>query len=131
MHVVRTHNGADDASYACVHQAEDGDGRVGVRLSKDLLAVAGATLKANITTLGPLVLPVPEQARQGRGGGGGQAKGTRAASASNRPGQPTVASPPATSPTTAHPPIYSAVVPGQPGGPQAAGVEGAAIRPRL
>ena len=71
MHVVRTHNGADDASYACVHQAEDGDGRVGVRLSKDLLAVAGATLKANITTLGPLVLPVPEQARQGRGGGGG------------------------------------------------------------
>ena len=46
-------------------------------------------------------------------------------------GQPTLASPPATSPTTAHPPIYSAVVPGQPGGPQAAGVEGAAIRPRL
>ena len=33
----------------------------GVRLSKELMAIAGNALKANITTLGPLVLPVSEQ----------------------------------------------------------------------
>jgi hypothetical protein len=35
--------------------------QVGVHLSKDLMAIAGYSLKANITTLGPLVLPVSEQ----------------------------------------------------------------------
>ena len=30
-------------------------------LSKDLMSIAGHALKANITTLGPLVLPVSEQ----------------------------------------------------------------------
>lgn len=33
----------------------------GVYLSKDLMAIAGHALKANITTLGPLVLPLSEQ----------------------------------------------------------------------
>ena len=33
----------------------------GVYLSKDLMAIAGHALKANITTLAPLVLPVSEQ----------------------------------------------------------------------
>jgi hypothetical protein len=33
----------------------------GVHLSKDLMSIAGHALKANITTLGPLVLPVSEQ----------------------------------------------------------------------
>ena len=42
-------------------QAADAAGVTGVRLSKDLMAVAGAALKANITTLGPLVLPFTEQ----------------------------------------------------------------------
>jgi 3-ketoacyl-CoA synthase len=45
-----------------VTQATDEQGITGVRLSKDLMAVAGAALKANITTLGPLVLPFMEQA---------------------------------------------------------------------
>ena len=36
-------------------------GQVGVHLSKELMAIAGYSLKANITTLGPLVLPVSEQ----------------------------------------------------------------------
>jgi 3-ketoacyl-CoA synthase len=60
-HVVRTHKGGDDAAYSCVYQCEDGDGMVGVRLSKDLMRVAGAALKANVTKLGPAVLPLPEK----------------------------------------------------------------------
>ena len=36
--------------------------QVGVHLSKELMAIAGRSLKANITTLAPLVLPLSEQA---------------------------------------------------------------------
>jgi 3-ketoacyl-CoA synthase len=60
-HVVRTHKGADDKAFNCVYQEQDGDGKTGVSLSKDLMAIAGGALKTNITTLGPLVLPVSEQ----------------------------------------------------------------------
>ncbi|KAH6823526.1 3-ketoacyl-CoA synthase 4 [Perilla frutescens var. hirtella] len=60
-HVVRTHRGADEKAFRCVYQEEDGGGRAGVSLSKDLMAIAGGALKANITTLGPLVLPLSEQ----------------------------------------------------------------------
>lgn len=34
---------------------------MGVRLTKELMAVAGEALKVNVTTLGPLVLPISEQ----------------------------------------------------------------------
>ncbi|WOK98511.1 hypothetical protein Cni_G07223 [Canna indica] len=61
VHTVRTNKAADDHSFACVTQGEDSDGKVGIALSKDLMAVAGTTLKANISTLGPLVLPISEQ----------------------------------------------------------------------
>ncbi|KAF8673139.1 hypothetical protein HU200_048687 [Digitaria exilis] len=61
VHTVRTHHGADDRAYRCVFQEEDATGRVGVALSKDLMAVAGEALRTNITTLGPLVLPMSEQ----------------------------------------------------------------------
>ncbi|TVU25324.1 hypothetical protein EJB05_27816, partial [Eragrostis curvula] len=61
VHTVRTHRGADDRAYRCVIQEEDDAGYVGVALSKDLMAVAGDALKTNITTLGPLVLPISEQ----------------------------------------------------------------------
>lgn len=61
MHTVRTHKGADDKSYRCVMQQEDDGGKVGVKLSRDLLTVAGDAIKTNITMLGPLVLPVSEQ----------------------------------------------------------------------
>ncbi|XP_072968741.1 3-ketoacyl-CoA synthase 11-like [Typha angustifolia] len=61
LHTVRTHKGADDKCYTCVTQEEDSDGKIGVSLSKDLMAVAGDALKTNITTLGPLVLPISEQ----------------------------------------------------------------------
>ena len=46
---------------SCVYQREDDCGRTGVHLSKDLMRIAGHALKANITTLGPLVLPLSEQ----------------------------------------------------------------------
>ncbi|KAL2325185.1 hypothetical protein Fmac_024243 [Flemingia macrophylla] len=61
IHTVRTHKGADDKSYGCVFQEEDEQKSIGVALSKDLMAVAGEALKTNITTLGPLVLPMSEQ----------------------------------------------------------------------
>ncbi|KAH9761978.1 3-ketoacyl-CoA synthase 11 [Citrus sinensis] len=61
VHTVRTHKGADDNCFACVTQEEDSEGKVGVTLSKNLMAVAGDALKTNITTLGPLVLPMSEQ----------------------------------------------------------------------
>jgi 3-ketoacyl-CoA synthase len=53
--------GASDASYQCVYQHEDPTGQVGVHLSKDLMAIAGHALKANITALGPRVLPLGEK----------------------------------------------------------------------
>jgi 3-ketoacyl-CoA synthase len=61
VHTVRTHKGADDKCFGCVTQEEDETGKIGVSLSKDLMAVAGDALKTNITTLGPLVLPLSEQ----------------------------------------------------------------------
>jgi len=59
--VVRTHKGADDKAFRCVYQEQDEVGKTGVSLSKDLMAIAGGALKTNITTLGPLVLPISEQ----------------------------------------------------------------------
>ncbi|XP_075516617.1 3-ketoacyl-CoA synthase 11-like [Primulina tabacum] len=61
IHTLRTHKGADDRAYKCVFQEEDAEGNVGVSLSKDLMSIAGEALQANITTLGPLVLPMSEQ----------------------------------------------------------------------
>ncbi|WCJ23928.1 3-ketoacyl-CoA synthase 11 [Euphorbia peplus] len=61
IRTVRTNKGADDKCYNCVTQQEDQEKVVGVSLSKDLMAVASEALKANITTLGPLVLPISEQ----------------------------------------------------------------------
>ncbi|KAG9443438.1 hypothetical protein H6P81_014778 [Aristolochia fimbriata] len=61
VHVVRTHRGADDRAFACINQEEDETGMVGISLPKDLMTIAGDALKTNITTLGPLVLPISEQ----------------------------------------------------------------------
>ncbi|KAI3513227.1 hypothetical protein L1887_20554 [Cichorium endivia] len=61
VHVVRTHRGADEKAFRCVYQEQDAAGKTGVSLSKDLMAIAGGALKTNITTLGPLVLPISEQ----------------------------------------------------------------------
>ncbi|KAJ4825422.1 inositol polyphosphate kinase kcs1 [Turnera subulata] len=61
VHTVRTHKGADDRNYNCVYQREDDKGTIGVSLARELMEVAGDALKTNITTLGPLVLPLSEQ----------------------------------------------------------------------
>ena len=62
---MRLHNGAEDTAYRCVYQQEDSDGCIGVHLSKDLMAVAGRALKANIVALGRMALPCTEQLRFG------------------------------------------------------------------
>ncbi|KAA8529169.1 hypothetical protein F0562_034032 [Nyssa sinensis] len=56
-----THKGADDRAYRCVYEEEDPQGKVGISLQKDLMAIAGEALKSNITAIGPLVLPASEQ----------------------------------------------------------------------
>ncbi|MCO5591869.1 hypothetical protein L7F22_045862 [Adiantum nelumboides] len=61
VHSVRTHKGADDKAFSCVFQEEDCDMNIGVSLSKELMTIAGNALKVNITTLGPMVLPLSEQ----------------------------------------------------------------------
>eukprot|EP00210_Caulerpa_lentillifera_P003773 g3605.t1 len=60
-HVVRTDHGATDCAFTCMYQLEDEENNVGLRLSKGLMSIAGEALKANITTLAPLVLPIYEQ----------------------------------------------------------------------
>ncbi|THG14101.1 3-ketoacyl-CoA synthase 15-like [Camellia sinensis] len=59
--LVRTHKGMDNRSFKSVHLKEDDKGKKGLSVSKDLIEVAGHALEANITTLGPLVLPIFEQ----------------------------------------------------------------------
>lgn len=59
--IVRTHKGADDRSFKSIYQEEDENMQKGLSLSPDLVEVAGDALKTNITTLGPLVLPLSEQ----------------------------------------------------------------------
>jgi len=63
LHTVRTHTGQNDECYGAVFQEEDDQGIIGVRLQKQIMQVAGDTLKVNITTLGPLCLPLSEQLR--------------------------------------------------------------------
>uniref|UniRef100_A0ACD5UXN1 Uncharacterized protein n=1 Tax=Avena sativa TaxID=4498 RepID=A0ACD5UXN1_AVESA len=61
-HLVRTHASATDGgAYRCVFQEEDDKGNIGINLSKDLMIIAGRSLEANITGIGPLVLPVSQQ----------------------------------------------------------------------
>lgn len=51
----------DNKSYQSIRLKEDSEGRKGISVSKDVIEVGGNALKDNITTLGPLVLPVSEQ----------------------------------------------------------------------
>jgi len=61
LHTVRV-QGSGEAAYECVYETEDDNGERGVRLSKDIVKVAGKTMEKNFTMLGPSVLPVTEQA---------------------------------------------------------------------
>ncbi|GAV81036.1 FAE1_CUT1_RppA domain-containing protein/ACP_syn_III_C domain-containing protein [Cephalotus follicularis] len=61
IHTVHTHTAKSDRSYNCIFRDEDPQGRGGVTITKDLLAVACKTIEANVITLGRLVLPIHEQ----------------------------------------------------------------------
>lgn len=65
QHVVRTQYISED-SYECVYETEDAEHKRGVRLSKELLKVAGRALEKNLTQVGPLILPVSEQLKVAR-----------------------------------------------------------------
>lgn len=62
LHTVRV-QGSGQAAYECVFETEDEKGERGVRLSKDIVKVAGKTMEKNFTMLGPSVLPLSEQAK--------------------------------------------------------------------
>jgi hypothetical protein len=44
QHVVRTNLAASDAAYGCVFETEDESGVRGVKLSKELMSVAGTSI---------------------------------------------------------------------------------------
>ncbi|CAA6674943.1 unnamed protein product [Spirodela intermedia] len=60
MHSLRSHNGADDASYRAAYLEEDHNDNLGVSLKKDLIRVAGVGLRKHICQLAPHVLPLSE-----------------------------------------------------------------------
>lgn len=60
LHVVRTQYVNED-SYGCVYETQDAENLRGVRLSKDIVKVAGRAMEKNFTALGPYVLPISEQ----------------------------------------------------------------------
>ena len=61
LHTVRV-QGSGQAAYECVYEGEDENGERGVRLSKDIVKVAGKCMEKNFTMLGPQILPWTEQA---------------------------------------------------------------------
>ncbi|KAA8499046.1 3-ketoacyl-CoA synthase 4 [Porphyridium purpureum] len=63
--VVRTHQGSEDLAYDSIFQMEDKNGIRGVKLSKNIMDVAGTALKNNITKLAPAVFPLTEHLKFG------------------------------------------------------------------
>ncbi|XP_068648861.1 3-ketoacyl-CoA synthase 1-like [Aristolochia californica] len=57
---LRSHHGADDASYKAAFQEEDADGNMGISLTKDLIRVATEGLRVHIHSLAPRVLPLTQ-----------------------------------------------------------------------
>jgi predicted naringenin-chalcone synthase len=64
LHVMRTQFISDE-SFGCVYETEDPGSHRGVRLSKDIVKVAGRAMEKNFTSLGPYVLPLSEQIKTG------------------------------------------------------------------
>jgi 3-ketoacyl-CoA synthase len=61
LHTQRTQT-SDEEALESVFQCEDEVSNMGVRLSKDVPKIAGKALKHNLTSIGPYVLPIREQA---------------------------------------------------------------------
>ena len=51
--------------FRCVYETEDALANRGVRLSKEIVKVAGRALERNFTSMGPYVLPISEQLKVG------------------------------------------------------------------
>lgn len=64
LHCLRTQYVSDE-SEGCVYETEDEKRLRGVRLSKDIVKVAGRAMEKNLTSLGPYVLPLSEQIKTG------------------------------------------------------------------
>lgn len=62
---LRTQRAFDDKAYFSAFREEDSEGNLGVTLKRDLLQVAGETLRSNITVLGSSILPLSEKLRHG------------------------------------------------------------------
>lgn len=60
LHTVRVQSNSEEA-YQCVYEAQDEEDNRGVRLSKEIVKVAGKCMEKNLTTIGPYVLPLSEQ----------------------------------------------------------------------
>lgn len=60
LHTVRVQSNSEDA-YNCVFETQDKENQRGVRLSKEIVKVAGKCMEKNMTTIGPYVLPLSEQ----------------------------------------------------------------------
>mmetsp|Transcript_8185 Transcript_8185/g.17094 ORF Transcript_8185/g.17094 Transcript_8185/m.17094 type:complete len:522 (+) Transcript_8185:59-1624(+) len=60
LHTVRV-QGTTEEAYNCIYETEDGEGQKGVRLSKEIVRVAGKCMEKNMAMLGPYVLPLSEQ----------------------------------------------------------------------
>ena len=60
---LRTHLGREDDAFGCMGTGEDAEGMQGVFLRKNVIAVCGRALKANMTALAPRVLPYSELVR--------------------------------------------------------------------
>nr|WDA53418.1 3-ketoacyl-CoA synthase 2 [Erycina pusilla] len=63
LHTIRTHTGASPRSHSCISLQEDQTNLLGISLNKDLMSVASSALRSNISSLGPLILPLSEQLR--------------------------------------------------------------------
>jgi 3-ketoacyl-CoA synthase len=62
-HLVRANIAADDEAHASAQKRDDGSGRAGISLSKDLPKAAARALTLNLRRLAPHVLPLTELAR--------------------------------------------------------------------
>jgi predicted naringenin-chalcone synthase len=60
LHTVRVQSNSTEA-YNAVYEAQDTENNRGVRLSKEIVKVAGKCMEKNMTTIGPYVLPLSEQ----------------------------------------------------------------------
>lgn len=62
LYVIRTQFVSED-SFGCVYETEDVKNQRGVRLSKDIVKIAGRAMERNFTMLGPYALPLSEQVK--------------------------------------------------------------------